>query len=393
MLERGIDKSDLQLENGEDVVENAEIAQVSPVLRAMLSVKEKVMQVINYPFEEFVESMIKTLRKLGLSSQEKGMVDDSVENKYVPVLRDAAILGTIGTPGAVINSLQLDFFLIIIGLLGLSWFTISLEKVKEKFGDFGVELTADMLRAFLTVLFLVGGSAGLAMSSEPMQHVLSLAAEAGFDLLAVVESRVFRDISSVALLGVTVKVVRDLVAAVIKFDANDAMLTGSTDAARRFFQQALDALRDTGKGLQQDQTLEAANFRIAMALQRYYEYLKKVKAPEVMLGFLGEEISGLIKEAHESQEKVDKKVIPVLRRILQQYQNLVEGDESFEIEVGFALRSLDELDGYYETQNSPKQALADMVIGNYLITISNLLEEFKERLEDPSLEIVMAETV
>jgi len=137
--------------------------------------KKILLHIINKPFRLIINSILKSLRNTDLTGEEKRIIDSSIEDKYVPVLRNAFLFAIISTPAYAENpQAAYVIFGIITSLTGLAWFSMSLKDVKTKFGGFGIELTADMLEAFLTSLFLVALIAALNSVVEPAQQIFQL---------------------------------------------------------------------------------------------------------------------------------------------------------------------------------------------------------------------------
>lgn len=208
--------------------------------KGSVNMKVAIMAFINTPFTKLVEQMLKTLRNSDPSSDETAVINDSVRDKYVPALRNATLLSLLAAP-AYIQNAQVAYviFGIISSLTGLAWFSMSLKDVKAKFTKFGIELTADMLEAFLTSIFLIALLTGYGVISEPIQKIFLINHQTAINNSGAVQGStliaLFDIIKVIVPLSIMFKIMSSLVSATIKHDANDAMLTGSTDAAQVFF--------------------------------------------------------------------------------------------------------------------------------------------------------------
>ncbi len=348
----------------------------------------RIVGVVNLPFKTAAEAMMKTLRRLGLNPMERAMIDESVVDKYVPVMRNAVFFTAIATPGVILNpGAYLAILTAIFAVTGIAWFTISLEKVKEKFMEFGIELTADMLEAFLTTLFLLAVSCGFSILSPQIANIIELSNQAGVDLAPLLEkvqsvgtSALGSVSANLASIYVVARIVSKTVKSVFKFDANDTLLTGTSDAARRFYEKALSKLHEAADILKEEHSLQAANLQIAIGLHSYYQYLREMKL-EIPEG-LEKNIEELVSDAGMSQKDIDLKVIPILKEILAQYEGFIstEKTDPTRSEYKFTTHALDALEKAYGKDKDPDQGRADSTIALALGTTAEFLEVFRDEL-------------
>lgn len=350
-------------------------------------IRDGILSVINWPFKKAIDGMMRTLKKLGLNSEERMIIEDSEQNKYIPALRDSALGAVLATPGilTMASTGKIEFVLAIISsVTGIAWFAISLKEVKSKFADFGVELTRDMLKAFLTTTLIIGIMAGGSVASVPIQWVLQMLQESGIDLKEILSSPEFQAAAQITTLGVGVNIVRNLVKATIKFDANDAMLTGSTDAAKTYFNRAISSLRNTANLLKEAHSLEAANFQIHLGFTKVYQSLCKIDGVEEEEIFSKDELNYFSKNIDAEQANFDIKLLPILERLIHLFQKFAEAgkDETIKIDINIALISIAELKRRYEGNKTPHQELADSVIANSMEIIADLIEQYGENLSE-----------
>lgn len=311
--------------------------------------------------------MLRELWASGLTVHEAEMVREAEQDKYVPGLRWAVILAVLGAPGLLQVERAVAFILlsIVIAITGPSWFFISLKEIKKKFGRFGLLLTRNMLVAFLASLFLVG-----ILSSFGILEGVYLAFQSPTSLTWLDYVRI---ISLIISTGVIWVIIANVVMAVIKFDANDTMLTGSSDAARRFFERSLSALQNVANVLRQGHELIAANFHIVSALQYYLQYLRILDLP------ISEELIEKIQLCNDAvrieQKEFDLLVIPVLQMILEEYQVFVENDYIWKGKYSFLVQMLNKM-----KENPPPQTLSDSIFAAMFELIADLLEDFGEQL-------------
>lgn len=344
--------------------------------------KNGFLQVIDGPFEKMARGTIKTLTDLGPNPRESKLIEQQVTGKYIPATRNAVLLTLATIPGILLmkDPASVMYFLTIVSsVTGIAWFAMSLKEVQEKFGPFGTELTRDMLEAFLSSLFLAGIVTGYDVASPQIQAIISWMQEAGMDLNSFFKSKTFRAGAALATIGAGVHVVKRLVSAVIKFDANDSLLTGSSNLAKRFYEQSLSSLRNTARILKSEHTIELANFQIAVALSSYYQFFKEINA-ELPESLTEESLRKLAMSATKDQKKVDNMVIPVLKELLAQYKVFLGQNESLKHKYSFALEAITELEKTYEQGLTPPQSLADASIATAIDTLSDFLEQFQDEL-------------
>jgi hypothetical protein len=347
-------------------------------------IKNKIMKVVDWPFKKTVEGMMKTLHALGLTSQEKSIVDDSVYDKYIPVLRNSFLFAALAAPGALLTNPQaIQFILAIISsVTGVAWFTVSLKEVKEKFVDFGVELTGNMLEAFLTTIFIIAIMSGVAIASEPIQMILSWAAENGFNLLAVTSSVKFKVAAAIGTLWSGFRIVKNLVKATIKFDANDAMLTGSADAARNFYESSISELRNNAKLLKSETTTAGANMRIYESVKGYADYLNKVGLGFGAYDRLEKDIRILLDNIDADQSTFDQLSLPIIERlIIPMEETSSVKNSTFELKFGRIKQEVKKLKSLYQAGKPVSREISDNVFSNAFEGLADLVANFQDELE------------
>jgi len=352
--------------------------------------RDKCIAILNIPFRRRAEKMLRTLRGLGLNSDEKNIIDDSVDNKYVPSLRDSTLYALLATPGimTINNTGQIEFVLAITAsVTGIAWFAISLKEVKSKFSDFGVELTGNMLKAFLSTLFIISITAGLSMISAPIQWIIQTAEENGIDPKEIFSSVALQSGLQITSLCVGAGIIRNLIRATIQFDANDAMLTGSSDAAKTYFNRAISDLRNTASLLKEPHSLEAANFQINQGISRVYQSLHRIEGINVKNIISREDLDYFADSTDARQSDFDNKLLPILKKLILLFEDLVkqEDDETIQIETDMATKAIAQLQERYKDENEPDQQYADAVIANSIEIIADLIERYGDDLEKESI--------
>ncbi|MBT3864492.1 hypothetical protein HOE67_03160 [Candidatus Peregrinibacteria bacterium] len=357
--------------------------QGSKVWEIIKDFGNRALKCINKPFEIFVRKNIKTLTELGPNPKESGIIEESITDKYIPATRNAVLCTLLGTPGVLIMSDPSKIFFlltIIASVTGIAWFQMSLKEVKSKFSIFGVELTKDMLEAFVTTVLITTLTAGHSLFSEETSTIMRWAQEANLDVSQILESTYFKVGSKIATAIVGLRIViNKLIVPVIKFDANDAMLTGSADSAKKFYEESISALREASKVLKGKHSLEAANLQISTALNNYYEYLLQMKAP--IPEHLNENaLQELTDNPTIAQKDFDEKVMPILKNCLEQYKPFVEDNPAIQHKYLRAIRLIENLEKSYQEEQPPNQNLADETIAETFNNLSTLQELFQDSL-------------
>lgn len=353
----------------------------SKILEILKRTGESIMKVLDAPFEWYAKNQVKPLLELDPNPKERGMIEESIRGKYIPATRNSIIAAGLGVPGIVTSPDAATIMIILTAVFtttGVAWFTMSLKEVKEKFSPFGTQLTSYMLQAFLSTLLMTVISAGYTLASPEIQAIFNWATEAGVKLempngLGIVAAK------TGTLLSGSFAIKR-LVSAVIKFDANDAMLTGSSDAAKKFFEKSISTLRDASRILKDKHSLESANLQIGTALNDYYEYLLEIKAP-IPTELDPEILQKLISNPCMKQDKFDTKLVPMLKSCIAQFKEFISETKPAEIHrFKTSMDMICNLEQQYQNDNAPKQELADAMIATTFDNLASLMELFQDNL-------------
>lgn len=341
-------------------------------------IRNAIAKLINDPFQKLSETLMKTLRASNPNSFEKNIITDSVKMKYTPVLRDATILAILAVPGTMtIDSEAVKFAAnAILTVTGVAWFTVSLKEVKEKFVDFGVEFTADMLTAFLTTLFLTAIISGQGIMQEELNWLKEIAKEAGIAFIPEISLQALKTTARTVTLLTGMGIIGRLVSAVIKFDATDAMLTGSADAARNYFENATSKLDITARTLRDAHENQSSNYLIVDALT---EYLSSLGTAGELPEGLDKKVQELMNHITEDHSEFDTKTLPILKALLEQYQSLSLEDQKTNQHLNFIIISVSNLQKTYEKTQVARE-YSDTVIANALETLSTLNKLFGDKL-------------
>lgn len=219
--------------------------------------------------------ILSTIFKVDLTSIEQSIIRDSIEKKYTPAVKKAFFMCMF----SIFPILFLDTSVVVSVLIpitmvcGSAWFSISLASIRQKFGKFGLEMTANMFEAFsiaLGILFLIVVVSFLKPFIGPVMESVPYRAYVDFFALIV----------GVVVIG---NMVYKLFIGSLKYDINDAMLTGQNEAAERFFRKSLSILHNVSSRLQDSKSLPIANYYIGVAFFEIYSFIKVIDAADPCL--------------------------------------------------------------------------------------------------------------
>jgi hypothetical protein len=330
---------------------------------------------LDFIFLRIVDYFLGPLRSLGLTSREDAIIQESIEQKYAPALRNSLVLTFIAAPGFLLSNAAetIAVLAVISSVTGIAWFTISLKEVKEKFSRFGLELTKNMLQAFFITVFLL--------------TVVSVQSLFGSSVLIAQlrDNSVISVIAYSITLVVILYVVYKLTMATIQFDANDAMLAGSTDVAKQFFEHAQSSLNRTAALLRNKHDLHGANLMIALAFNEYSASLQSmgIAVPDS----LHRNAAELIEKIDADQETVDRIALQLFADILMEYHAIVPSYPKLHAQFSFAQSALMRLSKIYDSGGHPSQGLADNTFAIGFETIAVLLSELGDHLVTESKQL------
>lgn len=217
--------------------------------------------------KQFARNLIlKRFYKIQLSNVEREMADDAVENKYVPALRQAAIYSIFLIPSLLLLDTQIVVSILIPTTMvaGTAWFAVSLASLKKKFENFGLELTTDLFVAFTLSLMMLFLSALASLTTELWSPAVMVLRNSPWAI----------GLSALLAIIVVGRLLLAIFAGSLKYDVNDAMLTGQNEAAERFFKKSLSLLHSTAELLKSEKKLDVANYSLGLA---FYEVFSQIQ--------------------------------------------------------------------------------------------------------------------
>lgn len=308
--------------------------------------------------------------RIPLSNLESDTAEKALRLKYVPAVRSALVYGALLLPAVVMldTSIVVSVLIPTTMVAGTAWYAVSLASMKKKFENFGMELTTDLFVAFalsLVMLFLA--------------TTASLTKTLGFELPPSFMPSWARYGAGVLALVAVGKLLYAIFAGSIKYDINDAMLTGQNEAAERYFKASLSLLHTTSAALRQSRSLQVANYSIGLA---FFEVFKDIKKQykggvlDVKLSEWIEESNQLIRKPSMSKAEADARALELVRAFVAACAPNVTEHKSYEALL-VEIQCLAE-------NTSEEQFMTDTRMSVVFTEISNLLEEYGLSLFDES---------
>jgi hypothetical protein len=310
--------------------------------------------------------------RIPLSRLEAETAEKALRFKYAPAVRYALAYGILLVPAVVMldTSIVVSVLIPTTMVAGTAWYSVSLASMKKKFENFGMELTTDLFVAFalsLVMLFLATSA--------------SLAKTVGVELSPrYTLSWAKYGAAALALVAVG-KLLYAIFAGSIKYDINDAMLTGQNEAAERYFKASLSLLHTTSAALRHSRSLQVANYSIGLAFYEVFSNVKVLYEGRVLGAKLSEWIESsnrLIRNPSMGKEEADGLALELVRAFA---AACFQTPSVTEHKSYMALR--DEIKCIAENTGE-EQAMTDTRMSVVLTEISNLLEEFGLSLFDMS---------
>ena len=271
-------------------------------------------------FTDFVsKKILGRFFEIGLTTNERSVAEESVREKYAKAAQVTVIYMLL----SILPILFLDTSTIISVLIpitmvaGTAWFAISLANMKQKFEDFGLELTKNLFEAFSVSLGLL-----LTLS------VFSLAEPFWADWAAALPNQDAWQLLAFAVGSFIVgNIIYKIFIGSIKYDINDAMLTGQNEAAERFYRKSLSLLHSVSESLRSGKSLQVANYYIGVAFFEIFAFMKSVGVMNGKLAGYVEQSNKLVKNPSMQQAEADKISLTLIESFVS-YCKYPDGHES-----------------------------------------------------------------
>lgn len=250
--------------------------------------------------------LLQNFFKIDLSNVEKAMANEAITHKYVPAIFRSILYSLFLLPSLLLldTSIVVSVLIPTTMVAGTAWFSVSLASMKKKFENFGLELTIHLFVAFtlsLVMLFLA--------------TLTSLTHDLWINYVRAITANTFTNsIAALFALIVVGKLLFEIFAGSLKYDINDAMLTGQNEAAEKFFKQSLSILYTTSQHLRTGMQLQVANYSLGLAFYEVFNEIKKVrKGDSENIEILINTANKLINNPSMEQKEADKLVLGLIK--------------------------------------------------------------------------------
>ncbi len=315
--------------------------------------------------ERFIRKIIlKKLFAIELTSLENEITEESIKKKYTPAFQKSIMYGI----ASVVPLLFLDTTIVVNILIPITmvvwWarFAISLSSIKKKFENFWLELTKNLFEAFtisLTLLLMLTVVSLSAFIRKP--RIVEIKYLQAWKYLGLV----------IGILIIT-NIIYKMFIWAMKYDINDAMLTGQNEAAEKFYKKSLSLLHSVSASLRDKKSLEVANYYIGVAFTEIFESIN-ISYNDKWKNDI-EKSKELIKNPSISQKEADKKAIELIQQFLTYCINPIGNSSNKKIE------NIKEEVICIQNNTREKQEMKDTRFAVIFEEIASLIEEQWETL-------------
>lgn len=253
--------------------------------------------------------ILRRFYQVQLSNVERETADGALENKYVPALKQALLYSLCLVPSLLLLDTQIVVSILIPTTMvaGTAWFAVSLASMKKKFENFGLELTTDLFIAFTLSLLMLFLSALTSLTADIWTPAVT----------SLRQSHLVKGISALLALVVVGRLLFAIFAGSLKYDVNDAMLTGQAEAAEKFFKKSLSLLHSTAQLLKSDKQLDVANYSLGLAFYEVFSDIQK-RGVSAMgdVGALVEKANELIRRPKMDEKEADAIAIDLAQQFV-----------------------------------------------------------------------------
>ncbi|MBT4604263.1 hypothetical protein HOC01_01360 [archaeon] len=230
----------------------------------------------------FNKHLLRDFFKVDLSGIERSIAVDSVKQKYAKGTGSAILSGIFLIPAILFldTTVLVSVLIPITMVAGTAWFAISLANVRKKFEDFGLELTTDMFEAFAASLIMLAMLTFFSLLPLPKNHLITIAQT----------NQLIPILAAVLGICVVFRLLYKVFQGSVKYDINDAMLTGQNESAERFFKKSLSLLHTSADNLRSGKGLEVANYYLGLSFYEIYAFIQET-------GILNGKLKGLMNKA------------------------------------------------------------------------------------------------
>lgn len=240
--------------------------------------------------------------KIDLNPVEISIANDSLTSKYSQGLKTSLISGLFIFPTLLfVDTSVLSSVLIPITMVsGTAWFAVSLVNIKKKFEPFGNELTIDLYKAFMTSLIFLSLMTLVSLNPQIFARI-------------TIWGKMVPWLSMVAgIIGTVLvfKMIYDVFLGATKYDMNDSMLTGQSEAAQQFFTKSLDFSHQVTDLIRRDDNIQTTNYYISDGFSRIFNTIATIQDQRGKSSSktrkLNDQVLTVLKNPALSQKEVDK---------------------------------------------------------------------------------------
>ena len=298
------------------------------------------MKLVNRWFSRFLKDTIfKEFFTLPLTPVETEISQEAVNRKYSPTIVSSVFWAFLTIPAAIFLDLStITLVLVPIAMVtGSAWFAISLSVVKAKFAGFGNTLTQNILESFVTsLLFML------------FMAVISLL-QNNLHFLQVYNNSLTQTIAAILTMMTIIRIVYLIIVGSIKYDMNDAMLTGQNEAAQEFFTRSMNFSYQVTDLIRRESNIQATNYYISDGFSRIFNtaiILQKNKGKD---STKAERLNELVLQVLKSPEMEQNKVHRIFLEVLLGFKELLNPNNKAARKIGYVDIEMDCL------QKNPKE--------------------------------------
>jgi hypothetical protein len=310
------------------------------------------------------KQLLRTFFSIKLTSSERELAELAVDRKYRPAVTEAAARTALLAPAFVV----LDAEIVVSVLLpttmvaGTAWFAVSLASMKKKFEDFGTELTKDLFVAFTLSLMMLMLATMMMLTTELWKPHLP-----GWTSWPAVKW-----CSAALAILVVGTLLFSIFKGSLKYDINDAMLSGQNEVAERYFKQSLSLLYSTSQHLRTGVKIEVANYYLGLCFYELFHNIKEVRDQPNEAKFIDELIAQaneLMRVPNKNQQEADEIVLGLAKSFAESCGTAdeIRQHRSYAA-ISFELACLD--------QRNEEQHVVDVRTSVILLEMTNLVETF-----------------
>ncbi len=255
-------------------------------------------------------TLLRNFLSIQLTSSERELAEEAIEEKYSIAIRKSFYNCLLLIPCLLLldTSIVVSVLIPTTMVAGTAWFSVSLASLKEKFSGFGLELTVDLFNAFCLSLTMLFTATALSLTRPLWEAVLS--PYLGNPI----------SIAIAACLGTFVvgSLLFSIFSGSLRYDINDAMLTGQNEAAERYFKQSLSVLHNASQALRGGRSLHVANYLIGVAFFEVFNDIGKTstKSDDQTISSLVSKANLLIREPSMDESDANRITIELIENFL-----------------------------------------------------------------------------